>query len=86
MFPAILIYQSSFEKILAGGKQTEVFFMTCLDNLVLCVGFGSHPAGQVGGTFWQTSFPMCISILVPVPVVSCPSGKTEKGSKGMKEK
>jgi len=41
VFPAILVYQSSFEKMLAGGRRTEVFFITCLDNLVLCVGFGS---------------------------------------------
>lgn len=60
--------------------------MTCLDNLVLCVDFGSPPAGQVAGTFWQTKAPMCISTLVSVPDVSCPSSKIEKGSKGMKDK
>lgn len=69
--PAILIYQSH--------QRTEVFFMTCLNRLVLCVGFGRPRAGQVADQLSNLFFH-------PSPTVSCPGVKTEKSSKGMKEK
>lgn len=60
--------------------------MICLDSLVLCVVFHSPPPVQVAGAFWLTNSPMCILSLVPLSVVSCPSGRMEKGSMGRKGK
>lgn len=75
VFSAILLYQSH----LAGGWRTEVFFVSCLYKLVLCVGFGGPTAGQVADQISNLFFH-------PSPTVSCPSVKTEKSSKGRKEK
>lgn len=86
MFPAVLIYQLSFEQNLSGEKIAEVVFMICLDSLVLCVVFHSPPAVQEAGAFWLTNSPMCILSLVPLFVVSFPSGRMEKGSMGRKGK
>lgn len=75
VFSAILLYQSH----LAGGWRTEVFFVSCLYKLVLCVGFGGPTAGQVADQISNLFFR-------PSPTVSCPSVKTEKSSKGRKQK
>lgn len=53
--------------------------MSCLNKLVLCVGFGSPTAGQEAEQILNL-------FLYPNPTASCPSVETEKSSKGIKEK